>query len=149
LDHGTWAVLRRMFPDAKIPVVQLSIDYTREPQYHYELAQELKRLRNKGILIIGSGNIVHNLGTAQFEDIAFDWALEFDQKIKDLVLADQHEQIVHYEKLGAAARLSIPTNDHYLPLLYTLGLKDAQDQIKFFADRVTGGSISMRSVWLG
>lgn len=149
LDHGTWAVLCRMFPAAKIPVVQLSIDYTREPQYHYELAQELKRLRNQGVLIIGSGNIVHNLRMAQLQDIAFDWALEFDEKIKDLILANKHSEIVHYEKLGAAARMAIPTNDHYLPLLYTLGLKDDQDQVKFFTDRVTGGSLSMRSVWLG
>ena len=146
LDHGTWSVLTRMFPSADIPVVQLSLDRTQAPEFHYMLGRELRPLRNKGVLIVGSGNIVHNLGTVVFEEGAYDWAIEFDETTKKLVESGDHDSIARYEKLGKAARLSIPTNEHYLPLLYILALQDKQDQVRFFNDRVTYGSLSMRSV---
>jgi 4,5-DOPA dioxygenase extradiol len=150
LDHGTWSVLAQMFPDARIPVVQLSLDYTQKPDFHYALGRELRELRNRGVLIIGSGNIVHHLGMARFvengETFAYDWAREFDETIKQLIIDRNHDPIVHYQSLGRAARLSVPTNDHYLPLLYALALQDDQEQISFFADKVTYGSLSMRSV---
>ena len=149
LDHGTWSVLCRMFPDADIPVVQLSLDGYKEPQQHYELGLQLRSLRNKGILIIGSGNMVHNLMMLSWKDTAYDWAVEFDEKLKQLILSGDHHSIVHYEELGRSATLSIPTNEHYLPLLYILPLKDQDDKITFFGDRVTLGSISMRSVRIG
>ena len=150
LDHGTWSVLCRMFPNADIPVVQLSLDHFQPPEFHYALGKELRALRNKGVLIIGSGNIVHNLGMVNFDDDQpYDWASEFDETIKRLVLSGDHNSIVQYENLGRAARLSIPTNEHYLPLLYTLALQDKDEALRFFADRVTFGSISMRSVWIG
>jgi 4,5-DOPA dioxygenase extradiol len=148
LDHGTWSVLCRMFPDAKIPVVQLSLDRTQPPEFHYALGQELQVLRNKGVLIIGSGNIVHNLRRVVFQDGAYDWAIEFDETIKQLVLSGDHDPMVHYQTLGQAARLAIPTNEHYLPFLYTLGLQAENEQVRFFADRVTYGSLSMRSLWI-
>ena len=150
LDHGTWLVLCRMFPDANIPIVQLSLDHFQAPAFHYALGRELRALRNKGVLIVGSGNIVHNLGMAIFDDDqAYDWAIEFDETIKQLTLAGDHDSIVPYENLGRAARLSIPTNEHYLPLLYILALQDKNEPARFFADRVTFGALSMRSLWIG
>jgi len=150
LDHGTWSVLAKMFPDARIPVVQLSLDYTQGPEFHYALGRELRELRNRGVLIIGSGNIVHHLRMVRFveggETFAYDWAREFDETIKQLIIDRNHDPIVHYQSLGRAAHLSVPTNDHYLPLLYALALQDDQEQISFFADKVAYGSISMRSV---
>ena len=148
LDHGTWSVLSRMFPNADIPVVQLSLDRTQAPAFHYALGKELRALRNKCILIVGSGNIVHNLRMMAWQDQAYDWAIEFDETIKQLILSGDHDSIVHYENLGKAARLAVPTNEHYLPLLYVLALQDKQEQIRFFADRVTLGAISMRSAWI-
>ncbi|MFN8598588.1 MAG: 4,5-DOPA dioxygenase extradiol [Anaerolineae bacterium] len=148
LDHGTWSVLCRMFPEANVPVVQLSLDRSQRPDYHYALGQQLEALRNKGVLIIGSGNIVHNLRTAVWREGAYDWAIEFDATIKDLVLNGNHAPIVNYQTLGQAARLAIPTNEHYLPLLYILSLQGKNEQVKFFADRVTMGSLSMRSLWI-
>lgn len=149
LDHGAWAVLRRMYPEAETPVVQLSLDRTREPSHHYELGKELAGLRREGVLIVGSGNIVHNLGVMVGEDAAFDWAVEFDDTIRRLILSGDHDAIVRYPDLGRAARLSVPTNEHFLPLLYVLALRDEGDEIRFFADRVTLGSISMRSLRIG
>jgi 4,5-DOPA dioxygenase extradiol len=149
LDHGAWSVLCRMFPDADIPVIQMSLDRTQSPEFHYALGKELRPLRNKGVLIVGSGNIVHNLRMIAFQDKAYDWALEFDATIKRLIESGDHDPIVHYQRLGQAARLAIPTNEHYLPLLYALALQDEQEQIRFFADRVTMGSMSMRSVRIG
>jgi len=148
LDHGTWSVLCRMFPDAKIPVVQLSLDRTQPSEFHYALGQELQALRKKGILIIGSGNIVHNLRRVVFQDDAYDWAIEFDETIKQLVLSGDHDPMVHYQSLGPTTRLAIPTNEHYLPFLYALGLQAKNEQVRFFADRVTYGSLSMRSLWI-
>ena len=148
LDHGAWSVLCRMYPKADIPVVQLSLDYSQQPAYHYALGQELRALRRKGVLIVGSGNIVHNLRLMVWQEQAYDWAIEFDQTIKDLILSGNHQPIVHYEALGRAAQLSIPTNEHYLPLLYVLGAQEPGEQARFFAERVTMGSISMRGVWI-
>jgi len=149
LDHGAWSVLRRMFPGADIPVVQLSLDRVKEPSFHYGLGKELAGLRREGVLIVGSGNIVHNLGEIVWEDTAFDWAVEFDDTMKRLILSEDHDAIVHYPDLGRAARLSVPTNEHFLPLLYVLALQDEGEGIGFFADRVTLGSISMRSLRIG
>jgi 4,5-DOPA dioxygenase extradiol len=149
LDHGTWSVLSRMFPHADIPVVQLSLDGYKKPQAHYDLGTELRSLRNKGVLIVGSGNMVHNLRALSWEDNAYDWALEFDETLKQLILSGDHESIVNYEKFGKIAAQSIPTNEHFMPLLYILALKHKDDKIRFFADKVTLGSISMRSIKIG
>lgn len=148
LDHGTWSVLVKMFPDADIPVFQLSIDYTQPAQYHYDLARELRSLRNKGVLIIGSGNIVHNLRMARFDPNppAYDWALEFDAKAKDLIDAGIHSELINYQNLGTAAQLSIPTPEHYLPLLYILGIQEEQECVTFFNEEMAFGSGSMRSL---
>jgi len=149
LDHGAWAVLCRMFPEADVPVVQLSLDRGKGPAFHYGLAQELRSLRDKGVLILGSGNIVHNLGRMAWEDMAFDWAVEFDQKMRQLIAAGDHDAIIHYENLGQAAHLSVPTREHFLPLLYVLALQDKGEELVFFAEKVTLGSMSMRSVRMG
>jgi 4,5-DOPA dioxygenase extradiol len=149
LDHGAWAVLCRMFPEADVPVVQLSLDHTQEPAFHYELARELRSLRSQGVLILGSGNIVHNLGQMAWEDMAFDWAMEFDQKVKQLILTGDHDAIIHYPKLGRAAGLSVPTHEHYLPLLYVLALQEKEEEVAFFTEKITLGSISMRSLRIG
>jgi 4,5-DOPA dioxygenase extradiol len=148
LDHGTWSILAQMYPMADIPVYQLSIDYTKPPAYHYQIGQELRALRQKGVLIIGSGNIVHNLGMINFSqpDAAYDWALEFDEKIKQYIVEGNHQGIINYESLGKAAKLSVPSNDHYLPLLYTLGLQQKNESIAFFNEKSMMGSISMRSL---
>jgi 4,5-DOPA dioxygenase extradiol len=150
LDHGTWSVLLPMYPKADIPVFQLSIDYYKPPQYHYELAQQLKELRRKGVLIIGSGNIVHNLGMVDFEGkTVFSWAQEFDEKMKGFISAGDHQGVIQYDKLGNIAKMAVPTNDHFLPLIYTLGLQDKKDEISYFNDRIDLGSVSMRSVKIG
>jgi 4,5-DOPA dioxygenase extradiol len=147
LDHGTWSVLLPMYPKADIPVLQLSIDYSKPPQYHYDLAKELKELRKKGVLIMGSGNIVHNLGMIDFENkTKFDWAYEFDEKIKSFIDKGDHESVIRYDKMGSIARMAVPTNDHYLPLMYSLGLQDKKDKISYFNDKMDAGSISMRSI---
>ena len=149
LDHGAWSVLSRMYPEAAIPVVQLSLDRTREPRFHYALGKELAVLRREGVLILGSGNIVHNLRAMVWEDTAYDWAVEFDETVKRLIVAGDHDALVDYPGLGPAARLSVPTNEHYLPLLYVLAAQESGDTLQFFADKVTLGSMSMRSVRIG
>lgn len=151
LDHGTWTVVRRMYPHADIPVLQLSMDYTKGPQFHYELARELESLRKKGILIIGSGNMVHNLRILDWHkpETGYDWAVEINDKFKQLITTHDHDSLIRYDRLGQAAKLSIPTPDHYLPLLYVLGLQNEKDKVSFFNDYLTMGSISMTSVKLG
>jgi 4,5-DOPA dioxygenase extradiol len=149
LDHGTWAVLKRIFPKADVPVVQLSLDRRKSPEEHFELGKLLKFLREKGTLILGSGNIVHNLRLATWNNGGYDWAREFDEKVKGLVLSEDHGALIHYERLGEAARLSIPTNEHYLPLLYALALKEREEPVLFFAEKITAGSVSMRSFMIG
>jgi 4,5-DOPA dioxygenase extradiol len=149
LDHGAWSVLRRMYPEADIPVVQLSLDYRKSMPEHYALGQELKALRWRGVLIVGSGNMVHNLRLVQWQDAAYDWALEFDNLLKERILAGDHTAIQQPEQFGRMADLSIPTPEHYLPLLYTLAVQDPDEPVSFFADKVTLGAISMRGVRIG
>jgi 4,5-DOPA dioxygenase extradiol len=149
LDHGTWSVLCRMYPAADIPVVQLSLDRSRDAAFNYQLGKELGDLRREGVLIVGSGNIVHNLRTVVFEDTAFDWALDYDARVKQWILDGDHQSIIHYEKHGSAAALSVNSAEHYLPLLYVLGLQEAGEPVSFFNDKVWGGSLSMRCVKIG
>lgn len=151
IDHGTWIVLHRMFPAADIPVFQMSMDIAKTGQFHYELGSELTALREKGVLIMGSGNIVHNLGRIDFNKDAktFDWALEFDEQAKALIVNGDHAALVNHEALGHAAALSIPTPDHYWPLLYTLGLQGKGDDVSFPIEGIAHGSISMRTVKIG
>ena len=149
LDHGTWSVLCRMFPKADIPVFQLSLDFSKDAAYHYELARELDPLRNQGVLIVGSGNLVHNLRLMEWTDKPFDWAVSFDQTVKKLIEQRDHKALIHYKKLGREAELSIPTNEHYLPLLYVLALQGNDEPARFFSEKVTLGSISMRGVEIG
>jgi 4,5-DOPA dioxygenase extradiol len=151
LDHGTWTIVRHMYPEATIPVLQLSIDHTKPPQYHYDLAKELFQLRKKGVLIIGSGNMVHNLRMLAWNKIdepeyGYDWAIEMNEKFKTLIANDDHERLINYQQLGKEAVLSIPTPEHYLPLLYTLGLKAKNETTSFFNDKAIGGSLTMTSV---
>jgi 4,5-DOPA dioxygenase extradiol len=154
LDHGTWTVVRHMYPDANIPVLQLSIDYTKGPQYHYDLAKELQALRKKGVLIIGSGNMVHNLRMVAWDrlndtEYAYDWASKMNDTFKALIQSGDHKPLVNYQSLGREATLAIPTPEHYLPLLYTLGVKNNKDEVSFFNDKAVGGSLTMTSVKLG
>lgn len=145
LDHGTWSFLLPMYPQADIPVYQLSLDYYKPMRYHYELAQELAALRKKGVMIIGSGNIVHNLRMINFEGGAFDWAMEFDEKMKDYIANQNHDGIIEYEKLGPVAKLAVPTHDHYLPLIYAVALQEKNENVEFFNEKTDLGSVSMRS----
>ena len=154
LDHGAWTVTRHMFPDANIPVLQLSIDYTKGPQYHYDLSRELVKLRKKGVLIMGSGNMVHNLRMVAWDKLneneyGYDWALQMNIKFKELISAGSHDQLIRYESLGREALLAIPTPEHYWPLLYTLGLKNQKEDVMFFNDKAVGGSLTMTSVKFG
>jgi len=149
LDHGAWSVLTRLFPKADVPVVQLSLDVNIPAQAHYDLGKKLQALREEGVLIIGSGNIVHNLRMVVFEDTAYDWAVDFDGKVKHWILDDNHEPIIHYEKQGRSAELAINSAEHYKPLLYCLGAKESGESVRFFAAKVWGGSLSMRCVWIG
>lgn len=154
LDHGAWTVVRHMYPDAKIPVLQLSIDFTKGPQYHYDLAKELYSLRKKGVLIIGSGNMVHNLRMVAWDkmqepEYGYDWALHANDLFKKLIADGDHKALVNYEKLGREIMLAVPTPDHYFPLMYILGLKSNKDKVSFFNDKAVGGSLTMTSVKFG
>ena len=154
LDHGTWTVVRHMYPDASIPVLQLSIDYSKDPQFHYNLAKELYDLRKKGVLIIGSGNMVHNLRMVAWDKLndgeyAYDWAAKINTKFKELIQHGDYQPLINYSSLGKEAMLAIPTPEHYLPLLYTLGVKGSKDEISFFNDKAVGGSLTMTSVKIG
>ncbi|MEY3426489.1 MAG: hypothetical protein RL679_1847 [Bacteroidota bacterium] len=153
LDHGTWSIVKNMYPNAEIPVLQLSIDYSQPAQYHYDLAKQLGALRKKGVLIIGSGNMVHNLGMVAWdklnESFGFDWAIEMNSIFKKKIEGNDHTALIQYEKLSSAAKLAVPTPDHYYPLLYTLGLKEEKDSISFFNDKPVAGSLTMTSVKFG
>lgn len=152
LDHGAWTVIRHMYPEANIPVLQLSIDYTKPPAYHYELARELLNLRKKGVLIVGSGNMVHNLRMISWPMInggGYDWALTMNDKFKNFISEHNHGSLINYSSLGKEAALAIPTPEHYLPLLYTLGLRLDKDPVSFFNDKAVGGSLTMTSVKIG
>ena len=152
LDHGTWSVLCHVFPKADVPVVQLSIDETQPPQFHLELGKRLALLRDQEVLIIGSGNLVHNLHTyawGKHMPEPYDWAVRFEEVAKTLMIDDEIEPLLDYESLGRDALLSIPTPDHYLPLLYVLGTRRVDDTVTFPVEGVDGGSISMLTVRLG
>ena len=152
LDHGAWSVVKQMYPQANIPIVQLSIDYTKNGSYHYSLAKELYALRNKGVLILGSGNMVHNLGMLNWQMInggGYDWALTANETFKNYILNGNHQPLMSYETLGSEVKLAIPTPEHYLPLLYTLGLQNASEAAVIFNDKAIGGSLTMTSVQIG
>lgn len=154
LDHGAWSVIKHLYPDASIPAIQLSLDYYKGPQYHYELAKELNVLRQKGILIIGSGNMVHNLRMVAWNrlnepDFGFDWALETDAKMKEFILDGNHKALIDFRSQGKGFELAIPTPEHYLPLLYTLAMQDKNEKIEIFNDKAVGGSLTMTSVKIG
>jgi 4,5-DOPA dioxygenase extradiol len=154
LDHGTWTVVRHMYPNADIPVLQLSIDYNKPAQYHYDLAIQLAALRKKGVLIIGSGNMVHNLRMIAWDkmqelDYGFDWTIEMNQIFKEKIANGDFKALINYEKLNPAAKLAIPTPDHYYPLLYSIALQEKNDEIKFFNDKAVAGSLTMTSVKIG
>lgn len=154
LDHGTWTVVRHMYPEAAIPVLQLSIDYTMAPAGHYTLAKELFGLRKKGVLIIGSGNMVHNLGMVAWDKIngppyGYDWTLQMNDRFKQLITDGNHQPLIKYESLGEAAKLAIPTPEHYLPLIYSIGLQGNKDEPSFFNDQAIGGALTMTSVKFG
>lgn len=150
LDHGCWSVLKHIYPKNNIPVLQLSLNYNQPLSWHYSLAKELHTLRQKGVLIIGSGNIVHNLGIINWQtNQAYDWAIEANNKIKSLIIDDAHQQLIDYTQLGSAVKLAIPTTEHYLPLLYILGLKQKNENISFFNDTIDLGSIAMTSLQIG
>lgn len=148
LDHGCWSVLLPMFPQADIPVFQLSLDLNKPPRWHYELALQLKALRSRGIMVVGSGNIVHNLGRMQWDGKPYDWALEFDDWSRDRIDAGDHQALIEYSKKGALAQLAIPTNEHYLPMLYILAMQTNTDRLTFFNEQTVMGSVSMRSFLL-
>lgn len=151
LDHGAWSILRHLFPEADIPVFQMSIDYQAPARYHFDLAQEIKSLRSSGFLIIGSGNIVHNLYRVNFSNDAlpYDWAIEFDEMVKSKILNRDFDDLIDYQKTGNSATLSVPTNDHYLPMIYCLGLAEKKEVIKFTWEEIQHASISMRCFQIG
>jgi len=151
LDHGTWAVMRRFFPDADVPAFQMSIDYTKPPEFHYSIGKELAALRGKGVLIVGSGNIVHNLQVMHYDPSArpYDWAVEFDELTKQLITARDHRSLMEYEKFGKVASLAVPTPDHYWPLLYTVALQESGEPVSFPIEGITNASISMRTLVIG
>ncbi len=146
LDHGCWSVVKNMYPDADIPVIQLSIDHFKSPQWHYDLAKELSVLRKKGVLILGSGNMVHNLRLVNWDDMfaKYDWTESINARFKKHIIDRDHQALINYQTLGIEAQLAIPTPEHYLPMLYTLGLQEAKDEIEFFNDD-SWGPISMTS----
>jgi len=150
LDHGTWSVLVHMFPQADIPVIQMSLNRNMTPRQHYELAQEMRYLRSQGVLIMGSGNMVHNLREVYWQnpESGYDWAQDVDEKIKNSISNHKHESLIDFRAQGPEFRLAIPTAEHYLPLLYVIGLQDDKDQISFFNEEICMGSLSMSGVML-
>ena len=154
LDHGAWSVIKNIYPGANVPVVELSMDYNLTPQNHYELAKELVLFRRNGVLIIGSGNIVHNLRMISWEhanepEYGFDWALLANDKFKKLILDNNYKDLINYQKLGREVQMAVPTPDHFIPLLYTLALKEEKESIEFFNDKPVMGSLSMTSLRIG
>jgi len=153
LDHGAWSVIKHLYPHADIPVIQLSLDNRQTPQNHYEIAQQIKSLREKGVLIIGSGNMVHNLRMVSWkqlnENFGFDWAMEANEKMKKFIISGDHKQLINFRSQGKAFDLAIPTPEHYLPLLYSLALQDKNEELKLFNDKAVAGSLTMTSVKIG
>lgn len=150
LDHGAWSVVNRLYPNADIPVIQMSLDYYQTPQYHYELAKELAFLRHKGVLIIGSGNMVHNLRMVAWDrlndpEYGYDWALEANEQMKSFILNNDHQQMINYGNRGRAFDLAIPSPEHFIPSLYALALKEENEKITLFNDKAIGGSLTMTS----
>lgn len=151
LDHGAWSVVKHLYPKADVPVIQMSIDYTQNAQYHYDLAKELAALRSKGVLIVGSGNMVHNLGLLAWDklntdDFGFDWAKEASAKMKQFILSNDHQSLINFKSQGKAFDLAIPSTEHYLPLIYSLALKDEKEKITLFNDKAVAGSLTMTSI---
>lgn len=150
LDHGAWSVVRHLYPKADIPVIQMSIDYSQPAKYHYDLAKEISGLRNKGVIIIGSGNMVHNLRMVAWdklnEQYAFDWATEANEKMKSYILSGDHQKLIDFKSQGKAFDLAIPTPEHYMPLLYALALKEENEKITIFNDKPVAGSLTMTSL---
>lgn len=152
LDHGAWTILKFIFPEQDIPVFQLSVDYTQPASYHFQLAAALKKLREKGVLIIGSGNIVHNLRRMDWHNInaqPYDWTIEFDETVKNKLNTGNFSELVDYKKLGTSAMMSIPTPDHYLPMIYTIGLADKNEPISYLYEGYQYAGISMRCFQVG
>ena len=151
LDHGAWSVIKHLYPKANIPVIQLSIDNTKNATYHFQLAKQLNSLREKGILIVGSGNIIHNLRLVDFanmnkDNYGYDWAVEAREKLNNYILDENFNPLLNYENLGQAFRLAVPTPEHYLPLIYILGMKQEKEKIQLFNDKLLAGSLSMTSL---
>jgi 4,5-DOPA dioxygenase extradiol len=154
LDHGAWSVLKHLYPNADLPVIQLSLDVNMSPQEHYNLAQQLATLRRKGVLIVGSGNMVHNLGKVAWNRLneigfAFDWAQEASSKMKSFIVNGDHQSLIDFRKQGTAFDLAIPSAEHYLPLLYVLGMQDKSDNLKLFNDKAVAGALTMTSLMIG
>jgi 4,5-DOPA dioxygenase extradiol len=154
LDHGAWSVIKHLYPDANVPVVQMSLDYRQPAQWHYELAKELATLRRKGVLVVGSGNMVHNLGKVAWDRLndvgfAYDWAMEASAKMKNGILSGNHEPLINFRAQGSAFDLAIPTPEHYLPLLYALALQEKDEPLSLFNDRAVAGALTMTSVKIG
>ena len=150
LDHGTWSVLVHMYPQADIPVIQMSLNRYMTPRQHYEMAQEMSYLRTQGVLIMGSGNMVHNLREVDWQnpDSGYDWAHEVDEKLKTSISNHDHNRLIDFRGQGPEFRLAIPTAEHYLPLMYVIGLQDEKDEISFFNNEICMGSLSMTGVML-
>ncbi|QLH30939.1 MAG: 4,5-DOPA dioxygenase extradiol [Candidatus Parvibacillus calidus] len=151
LDHGCWSVIKHLYPEADVPVLQMSIDYTKGPEYHFALAKELASLRRKGVMIVGSGNIVHNLSMVAWDKMdisgyAYDWATEANNKMKSSILSGDYKPLLEYNKQGQAFRLAIPTPEHFIPLLYILALKESDENPFLFNDVAMMGSLTMTSV---
>ena len=154
LDHGAWSVIRHLYPGGDVPVIQMSLDYYQTPQYHYDLMKELKTLRKMGVLIIGSGNMVHNLSMVAWDkfdsnNFVFDWALEASEKMKKYIQNGDHKNLINYRCHGKAFELAIPTPEHYLPLLYAMSLKEENEDLQLFNDKAVAGSLTMTSVKIG
>jgi 4,5-DOPA dioxygenase extradiol len=152
LDHGTWSVLCHVYPKADVPVIQLSIDETQPPEYHYEIGKRLAPLRDENVLIMGSGNVVHNLSAYAWDrpDVKpYDWAVRFENKIRTLLLDAKDDLLINYEDLGRDALLSAPSPDHYLPLLYVIALRGKCEQVSFPVEGIDGGAVSMLAVQVG
>ncbi|MBL7766433.1 MAG: 4,5-DOPA dioxygenase extradiol [Chitinophagaceae bacterium] len=154
LDHGAWSVIKHLYPAADVPVIQMSLDYRQTPQYHYDLAKQLSALRSKGILIIGSGNMVHNLGLVDWQnlnkvDYAYEWAAEANEKMKKFLNTNDHKSLINFRSQGKSFDLAIPTPEHYLPLLYTIALKEEKEELALFNDKAIAGALTMTSVRIG
>lgn len=150
LDHGAWSVLMHVFPKANVPIVQLSIDYSQPASYHYELAKQLATLRRKGVMIVGSGNMVHNLRMVAWDkqhlpEYGLDWAIEANELMKQYLTERNHKALIEWQQQGNAFKLAIPTPDHFYPMIYAMALQDKQDQLSYFNDKAVMGSLTMTS----